>query len=215
MNAVRGLKTHLSVMSQSMTDSKTKLLEQTDKALFGERFKLYDQMDSLSMENIHAFWGEKYKDPETRTAPPNGFSLPRMGGISVTVFALCNEGKYSFEDIMDPSKLHEEKQAMFDKVATMMKANTPESQKWLAKTIYDGQKNTEKMMDEVAKKVDFSKADITKDKTYCQMLHMSHFQFDAWQEMKHCDKEIVEMPPGSPILFADANVKALCVANWD
>ena len=94
---------------------------------------------------------------------------------------------------MDPTKLQAEKREMFDKVVKAMSRNTPDNQKWIAETIYNGQKNTENMMNEAAKNVDFINADITTDKTYCQMLHMSQLQFDAWQEMRHCSNEILEL----------------------
>jgi len=165
-----------------------------DKKLFGDKYKLYDSLDITSAKDgAHAFWGEKYKDPAMRSKGQGDYSMPRTAGISVSVFALANTGKYSFEDIMDPTKLVKEKQEMFDKVATAMQNPTPESQKWIAETIYNGQKTTENMIDEQSKLVDFSKVDISTDRRFCQMLKMSHVQFDAWQEMAHCKDEIMEL----------------------
>ena len=159
--------------------------------LLGDTYKLYDQLDFVADGSV--FWGEKYKDPATRVDSKAGYTVSRIAGVSISVFALANTGKYSFEDIMDPTKLQAEKREMFDKVVKAMSRNTPDNQKWIAETIYNGQKNTENMMNEAAKKVDFAKADISNDKTYCQMLHMSHIQFDAWQEMKHCSNEILDL----------------------
>ena len=159
--------------------------------LLGDTYKLYDQLDYVADGSV--FWGEKYKDPATRENRPSGYSLSRSAGVSISIFALANTGKYSFEDIMDPTKLQAEKREMFDKVVKAMSRNTSDNQKWIAETIYNGQKNTENMMNEAAKNVDFINADITTDKTYCQMLHMSQIQFDAWQEMKHCENEILDL----------------------
>lgn len=191
--AVRKLKENIHSVGEAFKDAPEQYQKQKEQEIFGDRYKLYDQMDCVISENAAVFWGEKYKDSEMRSKGGGSYSLTRSAGVSVSVFALANTGKYSFEDIMDPSKLQAEKAEMFDRVATAMRNPTPESQKWIAQTIYEGQKTTERMIDEQAKQLDFSKADISRDKTFCQMLHMSHIQFDAWQEMAHCQDEIMEL----------------------
>ena len=194
VRAVNRVKTGLANISIGFSEEAYKDLEKKKKKeLFGEKYKMYDQLSYGEHEHADTFWGEKYRSQESRTSGKGVYTVDRTAGISVSIFALANTGKYTFEDIMDPSKLQAEKQEMFDKVVTAMQNPTPESQKWIAETIYNGQKTTENMMNEAAKKVDFAKADTSNDKTYCQMLHMSHYQFDAWQEMKHCKNEIIEL----------------------
>ena len=193
VSAVKKIKAGINTLSEAFKDAPEEFKKETEQKILGDKYKLYDQFESVSGDGAAAFWGEKYKDPNTRSKGEGAYSITRSAGISVSVFALANTGKYSFEDIMDPAKLHVEKQAMFDKVASAMQHPTPESQKWIAETIYNGQKTTENMINEQAKLVDFSKADIRNDKRFCQMLHMSHIQFDAWQEMAHCQNEIMEL----------------------
>ena len=193
VRAVNRVKTGLANISVGFSEAYKDLEKKKKKELFGEKYKMYDQLSYGEHEHADTFWGEKYRSKESRTKGKGEYTVNRTAGISVSIFALANTGKYTFEDIMDPSKLQAEKQEMFDKVVTAMQNPTPESQKWIAETIYNGQKTTENMMNEAAKKVDFAKADTSNDKTYCQMLHMSHYQFDSWQEMAHCKKEIMEL----------------------
>lgn len=198
--AVKNLKSNIASMQSIFEDVPDKIAEETLKArkakeqeVLGDKYKLYDELNCIHSQNAGAFWGDKYHKSYTREQGKGDYSVTRSAGISVSVFALANTGQYSFEDIMDPAKLHKEKQEMFDKVVTAMQNPTPESQKWIAETIYNGQKATENMMNEQAKHVDFSKADISTDRGFCQMLHMSHLQFDAWQEMAHCPNEILDI----------------------
>ncbi|MBR1598485.1 MAG: hypothetical protein IJ661_06245 [Lachnospiraceae bacterium] len=193
VNAVKKVKAGINTFGEAFKDASKEFKKEIEQKIFGDKYKLYDQMKITFGDGAAVFWGEKYKDPKTRSNGHGGYNVTRTAGISVSVFALANTGKYSFEDIMDPAKLHDEKQAMFDKVVTAMQHPTPESQKWIAETIYEGQKTTENMINEQAKQVDFSKADIRNDKRFCQMLNMSHLQFDAWQEMARCQNEIMEL----------------------
>ncbi|MCR5339031.1 MAG: hypothetical protein K6E75_10770 [Lachnospiraceae bacterium] len=106
---------------------------------------------------------------------------------------MLGTGKYTFEEIMDPAKCRKEKAEMFEKVANAMTHITPENQKWIAEQIYKAQAATEKMMQEQAQKIDFSNPDIMQDKQFVMMLHVASHQHDAWQEMSHCQKEILEL----------------------
>ncbi len=191
VKAVRKLQDHMKSMSSAMEDLPDQHRKLKEQELFGDKYKLFGQFDHTKTWNASAFWGEKYKNKESRQSGP--YSTGRNAAISVSIFALANTGKYSMEDIMDPSKLRAEKQEMFDKTMTAMKNHTPEDQKWIAETIYEGQKNTERMADECASKIDFSKVDVATDKNFCQLLHLSYHQFDAWQEMAHCKDEIMEL----------------------
>jgi len=164
------------------------------KEVFGEVNKTYNETDPWHCEN-NAFYGQKYADKKMRPDRAGSYTLGRAGGISVTLLALAATGKYTLDELMDNSKLREEKAAMFDKVATHMKNAAPgnEHNKWLAEQIYKGQIATEKLIDDAARTVDFSDPNIRQNKTFCQLLHLTFHQFDAWQEMSHCKDEILEL----------------------
>ena len=189
--AVGKIRLHVNAGKVPVSDSITKMENKMKETLFGEQRKLLNSLNPLKKPGNDVFLGEKYKDQHTRQS--SQYTLYRTAGISVAVFALFNTGKYSFDEIMDPEKLQAEKREMFDQVAQRMLRNTPENQEWIAKTIYEGQKNTERAMNEQAKLVDFSSADIATDKRLCQMLHLASIQFDAWQEKTHCKNEITKL----------------------
>ena len=188
---VAKIRRHINAGKVPVTDAISKMEEQVSREIFGEQRKLLNGLNPKQSPYLDVFFGEKYKDQRTRTA--SQYSLERSAGVSVAIFALFNTGKYSFDDIMDPEKLQAEKRAMFDEVAQRMLNPTSENQEWLARTIYEGQKNTERAIDEQAKQVDFSTVDIATDKRFCQMLHLASAQFDAWQEMSHCQDEITKI----------------------
>ncbi len=64
----------------------------------------------------------------------------RSAGVSIALFAMAATGQYTLDELMDNSKLREEKAAMFDTVVTHMKNVAPgnEHNKWLAEQIYKG-----------------------------------------------------------------------------
>ncbi len=169
-------------------DAVDEMKREMTKTLYDEQLKIYNDLNPVRRPYRNVFEGEKYADQNTRTG--SSYSLSRSAGISVTIFALFNTGKYSFEDIMDPEKLQAEKLAMYDEVAQRMLNNTPENQEWIARTIYEGQKNTDLAINEQAKLIDFATVDHTKDKRFCQIMHLANCQYDAWQELSHCQEEI-------------------------
>ena len=169
-------------------DAVDEMKREMTKTLYDDQLKIYNDLNPLRPPYRNVFEGEKYADQNTRTG--SSYSLSRSAGISVTLFALFNTGKYSFEDIMDPEKLQAEKLAMYDEVAQRMLNNTPENQEWIARTIYEGQKNTDRAINEQTKLIDFATVDHTKDKRFCQIMHLANCQFDAWQELSHCQEEI-------------------------
>ncbi|MCR5638660.1 MAG: hypothetical protein K6F97_07465, partial [Lachnospiraceae bacterium] len=159
-----------------------------------DKLKVYHELNPNSeASGNNSFYGEKYKDHNSRVKAGD-YSLNRTAGISVSILALAATGKYTVDELMDNSKLVEEKAEMFDKVATAMKnSSDPENQKWIAEQIYNGRNVTEKLIEKEAKTIDYSDPDILNNKKYCQLLHLADAQFDAWQEMSHCEKEIFEL----------------------
>ena len=193
-NRVSGVKELRGILKMNLKPAENTINTLQDKITseyLGSVYKTYNETDPWRDDN-NPFYGTKYINESSRRYKTS-YSAGRAAGISVTIFAMAASGKYSFEDIMDSNKLHEEKQKVFDEVIKKMNNMTPENQQWIAKQIYEGQKATENMINEQAKLVDFSKPDVLQDRRLCQMLHMAFHQFDCWQEMKHCSDEIVAL----------------------
>lgn len=191
VKGVRELRGALSMMMKPAEATFEKVQEMKIKETFGEMYKTYKDTDPWHSPD-NPFYVGKYADSNARKVN-SSYTVERAAGISVTIFAMAASGKYSFEDIMDNSKLRDEKAKLAAEVIERMNNMTPENQEWIAKQIYEGQKATEAMIEQEAKRVDFSDPNILKDKHFCQMLHMSFHQFDAWQEMKNCSEEIVAL----------------------
>jgi len=154
---------------------------------------VYDKVNVYSNRDV--FYGEKYKDSkELNISNGQAYTLGRNGGISVTIYALAATGKYTMDQLMDPNQLQAEKAAMFDEVAQKMKtSNLPESQQWLAKQMYEGEKVVKSIINEENKKIDYSQPDLLKNKDFCHLAQLAAVQFDNTQEMENCRKEITEL----------------------
>lgn len=196
VDGVKELRRSLLPVIASVEPAIKNMKEEKIEELFGERTSMKDSISLKGVpDNENPFYGKKYAYPLTRGIPARlrQYSLSRGAGVSVAVMALAASGKYSFEDIMDPEKLHAEKAEAFDKVATAMKNQTPEDQKYLAETMYNGTKAAYNMLDEQIKKIDFNKPNIFRDKQFNMVTRMLHHCGDAEQEMKHCKEEILPL----------------------
>ena len=154
-------------------------------------FNTLDSLDPLSPNN--PFYGEKYKDKASRDT--GDYRHARGAGVSVSIFALAATGKYSFEEIMDPTKLVAEKHAMFDRVFNALKSepNDPESKKWIAEQIYNGRIATNRMINEEGRKIDYKQEHILEDRRFDMLLHMGRAQHGCWVESENCDAEVFEL----------------------
>ncbi|MBO4863661.1 MAG: hypothetical protein J5517_04810 [Eubacterium sp.] len=194
VDGMKKLRNALKANVAPLKEAAASMKEAVIKEVFGDVNKTYNETDPWRCDN-NAFYGQKYADPKTRELSNNGFSLQRSGALSISIFALAATGKYTMDELMDNSKLRAEKAAMYDTVAEHIKNSAPgnEHSKWIAEQIYKGQIATEKMIEDTAKTVDFSNPNIRQNKTFCQMLHLTLHQQDAWQEMAHCQNEIFEI----------------------
>ncbi|MCR5478137.1 MAG: hypothetical protein K6E92_11050 [Lachnospiraceae bacterium] len=165
--------------------------EQQIEEIFGDARRVYNEANVYTDENS-PFYGDKYQN-RSRIPSTGLYTLSRAAGVSVAIFAMANQGKYTLEDLMDKNKFREEKAQMYDEVVRRMQKTTPENQKWIAEQIYKGRNATEKLLDDAAKGMDFSDPGLMQDPKFCQMLQFAFHQFDAWQEMAHCADEIVEL----------------------
>ena len=105
-------------------------------------------------ENFLQYPGETYADNFKRPST-GGFSTTRSGGQSIASLYMCSQG-YPIEDIVDPTKLIEEKQAAFAHIMEVLKQPEEKALKDMGKIIYDGRKAEFAQLDELAKKIDFS-----------------------------------------------------------
>ncbi len=166
--------------------------EKAEEKAFGDRYKLLDSMDIDSVSNKETFYGKKYLNPEMRSGAKYGYNSLRSAALNIAVSRLLLEG-HSLDDITDPQKLRQEKEAMFDVVMTHMKNGTKADQEWIAETIYKGREAIWNKQDELIGKVNLSDPNLLQNKTFCQMLSLSHVEFDIWQEMSRCKEEIVAL----------------------
>ncbi len=160
---------------------------------FSERIERLNKYDIKNGKNIDMFLGDKHTREEVKENVPAGYTIWRTGGYSITIMAMAAEGKYTMDQLLDPDQCQKEKQEMFDKVFTRMKEKTDENQKWIAKQIYEGQKAAFNMIDECCKDIDFNNTNYLLNVNENKMEAMNSIIFDSWQEMSHCQKEIVEL----------------------
>lgn len=137
--------------------------------------------------------GVKYKEVRN----PNSYSIYRTAAQSITLMALAaqnkkeNGAKYTIDDLYDDTKFVNEKSAMFDKVVDAISRGSAEDQKWIAEMIFDGELEMGKLLNDKALKIDFSNPDMVNDPEFRKLAYVAQMQFDAWQEMSHCQNEII------------------------
>ena len=182
---MRGLLTAVTMRSDNVAK---KGIDKKCEEVCGDRFNVFNKYGLKVQDKL--FRGEKYKD----FVPPSkhGFSSGRTGNVTMTIMAMAASGKYNLDDIIDPEKYVNEKKQMFDEVTKRLSRGLPEDQEWAAEVLHEGRKASEMLVDEKARQINFSKADIS-DKEYCKLLQYGFFQFDAYQECSHCADEIIKL----------------------
>ena len=98
--------------------------DETEKAFsqVGEIREMSRNFYTDSVEFRRLYQGDKYNDDILNNLPRGSYSLTRNAGYAIAMMALCAEKDengnrlYSYDDIMDNTKLVEEKRRMFDKV---------------------------------------------------------------------------------------------------
>ena len=157
--------------------------------------------------NFRAIYqGDNYNDDMLGKLPKGSYSLERNAPYAIAMMVLCAEADdngnrlYTFDDIMDNDKLQAEKRRIFDTVVRKIsesadkdKKVSGEAQKWIASAIYKGQKASIDMMDEEMAGISFTDSNVIGSDKFCKIMALSAAQFDVWQEMKHCNNEIMEL----------------------
>lgn len=155
--------------------------------LFSERFGAYDELDQLG--RLSPF----HRAPAKRKITFNkGYHLKRSAGETVGILAMLASGEYSFEDIMDPTKLTKEKEKLYDEISTKMIRQQPADQKDIAKIMYDGMRAGEKIMNDKLAGIDFNDPDLFKNKDFARLMRLQYHLSDCDQEMANCKNEITE-----------------------
>ncbi|SDB59189.1 hypothetical protein SAMN02910317_03127 [Ruminococcaceae bacterium FB2012] len=170
-----------------ISDIANKISKAEAKKIFGDTFDLLEKYDPLKMENLHVFYGDKYLSSESRQN--SRYSLGRTAGLSATMIILASRG-HSLDEIMDPEKLQDEKRSVFSEVAEHMIRGGKEDQEWIAKNLYEGITAAQKLVDDEVAKLDLTTENMSNSERYAQLVFFSTRIHDAWQETKHCDKEI-------------------------
>ncbi|MBQ4232486.1 MAG: hypothetical protein II699_04340 [Lachnospiraceae bacterium] len=153
-----------------------------------------------------SFMGNKYNSNDLGTFNVRNFSASRTAVISISVLAMLNvvdengNRKYSFDDVMNPDKLIEEKQSIFESTLQLLIKTASEdpnvantAKKKLADIIYQGQKASHKVMDELMASFNTFDDDVLNSDIFAKMLGFSTMQNDVWQEMKHVKDDILEL----------------------
>lgn len=158
-----------------------------------------DVMDALNPggHGDGPFQGEKYKNVVMKT-PPAGYSMDRDAGVSIAVYALAATGKYTIEQIMDPTQIREEKAAMYDEVVKRTNeaaegGKSDPNNDWIAEQIYNGRNAVRRMVNEEYKHIDYSDPNILSNNMFCHLANIQHIDFDCWQEASHCKDSIVKL----------------------
>ncbi|MCR5103650.1 MAG: hypothetical protein K6B68_04245 [Eubacterium sp.] len=187
-NRVQGVKDMKRMLSASLRslDTAIEAMEKNEThKIFNDRYDLYDNLNPNAKSN-NPFFGENYKEPESRKvhkAPGNSFEQEGVQATSLAICVLAQTNKYSFEDIMDPTKLQNEKKSAYESVITAMKnMDAPEQREWLSTAVYIGQKYTEHMMNQQIRNINFKDPNLLQNKNFNMLMHM----YNARTETDKC-----------------------------
>ncbi|SNU04500.1 hypothetical protein SAMN06297422_10142 [Lachnospiraceae bacterium] len=212
VNGVRTLKRRLLTSTHKIDTALEFSKRDHSNQLFGDKFRRFDHFDPAKEDN-NPFYGNKYKNPESRkinSGACSGFTTMRSAGTSIAIMCMAASGQYTFEDIMDPTKFVNEKKAIYDDVImTLRDGDNPASREKIARTIHDGRIATDRMLEEQTKKIDFKNVDIYNDKQFIMTTHMYMARFDAEQEMMRIKPDYIKVAKESNPNFNsmnDANV---------
>ena len=137
----------------------------------------------------------------------DNYSTKRGAVISIAAMALAATGKYSLNDLANPTKLTEEKRKMGEEVVGHIEGHTHDDQKWIAKNIIEGQKKMVGMVEEFCDSHDVLAENFEMHEDFGQFLFSQDALFDSYQELAHCLKEgdeyLKEAYPDDPVQSAN------------
>lgn len=121
------------------------------------------------------------------TQVPNDYSVTRSAPTTIAFCALARRG-HRMEDLMDPEKLQAEKQTMGREVMDRLVRG---DQKWLAETLTMGGMALVDQIDRMTKSLDVTDVRQMYSTQARPLVLAAKVGFDAFQEMKNCENEIV------------------------
>lgn len=159
-----------------------------------EARKKSESMSLTKDEVKKGYRGDNWKNADfNKVKNPNGYSIDRTGAYSIALAAIAAEGKYSLKELMDPTLLQDKKAEKFDEVMKHIQNGTKEDQKWIAENIYKGQKEMLKIVNKEIRNINFRDPDYKKSDKWIELKNLSYAYFDTWQEMKHCEDELMPL----------------------
>ena len=150
---------------------------------------------------------EEYERIKTIVSKGSKYTLGRSAGVSLMIYALAlekedNKDKYTLEQLLDTTQFVDIKKNKFKKIVDLMvKASDKENDlegaikanKELAEILYKGHKKMAQLCDDVAARIDYSNEYFDCTKEYALLMCAGATQYDAWQEISHCDTELIDL----------------------
>ena len=151
---------------------------------------------SNSNENGAVYYTKRNEKDLSPEDIHSNFSVNRTAPLSVAVLGMMAEKdkdkkpKYSIDDIMDATKLKDEKKAMYQKVLRAMQKGDKGDPAWLGEIMHNGFEMALTHIDTLLKRVDFKNPDFVYDENFTKAMEIGSRLHDAWQEMSREPKQI-------------------------
>ena len=167
--------------------------------------EIYEKIAKTSTKSLKV--KEIYYGGDYQNIKANSFSASRGAVVSIAVMKMAATGKYSLEDLADPSKFTEEKRKMGEEVVKHIEGGSHEDKKWIAGNIIEGQKKMMNMVDEFCNQHDILASDFGMTPEYATMKFTQDMIHDSYQELYHClpegDEYLKENYPNDPVQSAE------------
>ncbi len=191
-------------------DNKSKLeADKIDRVEARNQFyKIHDKYGLSMNENKAIYHGENFTEESVLHAKHGALKVDRTGPYSLASLALAaakdenGNYKYTFDDIMDPTKLHKEKADMFKRVMDLYAAtDDPETKKStkepgateVAKLMHEGIKRGSEVINEQLSNMNFSNPETFKSEQYVKLATFSEAMFDVSQEVAAVEKQVLKV----------------------
>ncbi len=199
----------VSVVQKQLVD----IEKQNNRKMFDQRKQYLEKYDNTK-GSLNSYYTNDYFDEDAfknltdEIRNGSGYTAGRSAIISLMIYALACETdnvgkpKYSLEQLMDKNQLFDIKSAKYREILDLLikvsdhafnKEEADKANKQIAEIIYKGHKVMAKLCDEVAEKINFNDDYFDCSKEYSLLVCAGATQYDAWQEIGHCEKEIVAL----------------------
>lgn len=124
---------------------------------------------------------------------PHQYAVTTNGIQALGEMYMMASGDYTVEQIVDANQLKEEKTKAGMEVMKHISGGTEEDQMWLAATIYKGQTNGLKMMDEYASQFNLADPTFPQSEECANLGHMCQTMNESIKAMDNCKEQYVTM----------------------